>query len=1641
MSTGAEAPAAGSGRSPFDLPLGEAGATFIEASAGTGKTHALTTLVVRLLVEEGWRLDQILVVTFTRAASDELRDRIRRTIGASIAALQRRMAAVDPRRPATAGDSGSLLDALPADSPARERPEEGSAARGSPVADPQALELLARWEGVAGVDLAEAARRLEAAMHDIDRANVYTIHGFCRRVLADLSFESGFPFGFEVSGGEGEMVAGAVRDFWRRRLYPASMLLVRYAVERRFLPRELTGWILARRAKTELAVIGGDGLREPVEAREAAWCETFEAARAEWRRSRDGFRAEVVDGTWLKRTSYRRPKVVSELAEIEALFAAPEPRLPPEDLFGRYGREALSRACRKGGSLPANPLFDVFERLEVESHELRAACEQWFRWARRELLSEVRDSLSRRVREERRLGYDDLLIELDEAIRSARGAELAKRIRRELPCALIDEYQDTDPVQARIFERIYVPGRASGSGPAGGGSDFESGEPGVMEDLLGADEAKRGRDTETPRQSAGSGPAGQGNDFEFGELGATEDTSGAAEAKRGRDTETPRQSAGSGPAGQGSDFEFGEPGATEDTSGADEAKRGRDTETPRQAAGSGLAGRGSEFEFGEPGVTEDALIGAGETGWGREATEAPEAGDPAGTLFAVGDPKQSIYRFRGADVFAYLAARRSARERLSLDRNWRSAPALVRAVNALFAGADPFVLPEIEYRPVSAAQTGDNPLRVAPDGAERGDGLHALTGPRGEVPPDGGRPGAGPEPAARLRSAVRDDEDGSSADLHPAPRPPGEAPAAGGERGDGPRPATPLDAEVPAGADGLDREEEGALRFWLVPRVESGRLRTKQSMNPIVTGATANEIVRLLTLATGEATTGEATGRRAVLPACAKGEATTSEATIGGEPLTGGDVAVLVRTREQGRRIAEDLRARGVRSIEIGEGSVLDTREAEQLERFLWSLAEPGREARRRGALAGDLFGLDARALLDLGGDDEAWNAWVERFAEWRSEWEAKGIGVVLMRLLEQEGGAARLLRHPDGARRLTNFRHLAELLQEAETGQRLAPAELAAWLSRQRAESAPADDTLQLRLESDEQLVKILTMHGAKGLEFPVVFCPFAWDARGPKETRDAADATYHRDESEDYREVLDLDPDERARGRAWLEEFSESLRLLYVALTRAKYRCVVAWGQVRGAEHAPLAWLLHRNATSASPAGRSDDAVGKDGDPADPDPGVAALDALADRFASLGAEGWQQEVESLARRSPGDVSVAVLDECDATRVSALSPAGEAHPALAAREPRRALRRVRALTSFTALSAERWAAGAGAAGTGGRVTPDGETDPERPDHDQHEEPEGEPGDLARDAAGDARERSAFTFPRGPIAGSCLHRIFEKLDEASPGGAGDTGLDTICHDALDAFGIDRAWTPIARAMVERTRALRLREPGSGEAIEDGGPAGEAVAGEAVANERTASGRGAVREGVGEPEGPRGFRLADPVPRLVELEFCFPVDGLERSRLAARMVEHGYPDPFAPRWESGAGEPPAPPSPAAPPSPPIEGFLRGFVDLVVEERGRWYVIDYKSNWLGPTPRDYAPEALAEAIRAGGYPLQYLIYLVALHRYLATRLPGYDYERHVGGAFYLFVRGADPAAGMRRGVYFDRPSAACLHAIDGCFKRTA
>ena len=494
-----------------------AGMTLIEASAGTGKTRTLTGIVAGLVVGQARRLDEILVVTFTRAATAELRDRIRDTLRSA-------------HRAVVAGEA----------------PEAS-----------QAAELLAGWREDAGFDPEAAARRLEAALQDIDRANVFTIHGFCQRVLADLAFDGGFPFGFEVSGDAADLVARAARDFWRRRMYAASRVLAGYAADHGFRPDDLAAWVGRWRAKPDLRLKGGEPLDVPVESREAAWQAVREEVEAVWERHRETFLDEVRNGSWLNRGKYRAPRTESELAEIAALLDDPEPLLPEPGLFGRYGATALADACKRGGTLPKNPLFAAFDRLEEASAELRAAFDGWLRRARREILDEARESVRHRVLEDRLLGYDDLLLELYRALRGDGGERLARRIRREYPVALIDEFQDTDPVQADVFMRIYD---STGDSIGDSIGDAAGGTPG-----------------EDSEEEAGAA--------------IPDDAQGAAPV------------------------EAGDNGAPADRSPVE--------------------GRGAAFGSG------------------------PAAG-PAGALglVVVGDPKQSIYRFRGADVFAYLRAGR-----------------------------------------------------------------------------------------------------------------------------------------------------------------------------------------------------------------------------------------------------------------------------------------------------------------------------------------------------------------------------------------------------------------------------------------------------------------------------------------------------------------------------------------------------------------------------------------------------------------------------------------------------------------------------------------------------------------------------------------------------------------------------------------------------------------------------------------------------------------------------------------------------------------------------------------------------------------------------------------------------------------------
>ena len=1191
---------------PLTAPLD--GRLLVEASAGTGKTYTLTTLAARLVVEAGHRIENLLIVTFTVAATGELRTRIWQTL----------YAARDAVRDATA------------------------------AANDQARELAAHWRR-AGIADAEAEARLTRAIRDFDRANITTIHGFCQRALAEFALHAGLPFAFAVSGDAALEVESAARDFWRRRMVQEPVALLEYAKQQKFVLDEAATWTGQHHAKPSVMrpEADPDGSMQDSRPEREDWAQAFRATHDAWSdpAQRQTFHEVIERYQWKKGS---KDDSVCR-AVIEALDANDAGLLSLKDA-GYFAPMSLANKLFKKNPPPDIPLYACFERLGEAATELGEA---WLSGQRRGLLVSARETLHRGTWAARSLSFDALLTQLHRALGGAGGDALAARMRTRYPVALIDEFQDTDRLQAQIFERIYATDHRTGG------------------------------------------------------------------------------------------------------------------------------------------------------------------------LIVVGDPKQSIYRFRGADVFAYLDAktRVTAGHTLDLTVNYRSDPALVRAVNVTFGRDNPFLLPDIRFEAAHAA---------AHDGG-------AL--------------------------CVQDEEHD--------PKP---------------------------------------FQLHLFPE-DDGNKWGKGDLERVAAEHAAGRIVRLLELgASGKALVRRASGSAA------------------GIPLAAGDIAVLVRTGKQGQAVARALRQGGVRTVELGTDSVFDSAEAAALHQLLHALAADETDynaaARLRGALAGDLFGLDLHAIDRLQEDDQTWADWNDYAREWRGIWARHGIASLLRHLLfaDRPACATNLLAYPDGPRRLTNFLHLTDLLHDAETRDRLSRRGLMDWFAHFKAQPERGGETAQLRLESDENLVKIVTVHRAKGLEFPVVFCPFAWFGHRP-----TTETTAEYYDANANTPVLDVRPSPAAIDRQRDEQHSDELRLLYVALTRAQFRCEVTWAWARDGEHSPLAWLLHGQETRA---------------------------ASERHVRGLSAADWLAEVRQFGGRAADAISVSVATP---TPVDGSVPAaGPGAESLVARRLHRQLARIRQLTSYSAL-----ASGAGAEESPG----------------EHEatyvDPEPAPDDV----------RNEFTFPAGTRPGNCLHEILAQ--RLQPNG----NLEGVCRDALAKWGIAPHWIEVARTMVTTTLNTPL-----------------------------------LPDAVGTVAAGNTFRLGDVDQPIAEMQFHLPIRGFRRGDLDRALKAHGY----DPRLADGAGE--------------INGFLNGFIDVVARVGERWYVMDYKSNWLGNDVADYSPEAIKRAMAQHGYHLQYLLYVTALHRLLRIRLPDYDYDRHVGGAFYLFLRGMRPQE-PGSGVYRDRPSRACIEAIDACFRGDA
>jgi exodeoxyribonuclease V beta subunit len=698
---------------------------------------------------------------------------------------------------------------------------------------------------------------------------------------------------------------------------------------------------------------------------------------------------------------------------------------------------------------------------------------------------------------------------------------------------------------------------------------------------------------------------------------------------------------------------------------------------------------------------------------------------------------------------------------------------------------------------------------------------------------------------------------------------------------------------------------------------------------------------------------------------------------LGGERrrLQPADIAVLVRTNTRGEAIRDALVAAGVPTVMLGSGSVFASPLAEDWLTLLVALEQPRQGTIRQAALTcfvgwtfADLAAADEPRLSDL----------TQRVRRWSRVLAGRGVAALVETISTDMRLVERLLADTGGERRLTDLRHLGQSLHAAMVSGQLGVSALVEWLrarmAEARASNAPEGTR---RLETDERAVSVLTVHRSKGLEFPLVYLPDAWDRHVSSKDDGAILRLHDRWAGSDpaSRGECALDVGGRwgpGRSDRWhrcqAEDDGEDLRLFYVAATRAQCQLVTWWAPSYNTAASALQRLLHR------PVGGDEARV--------PAP---AYEVQGDPFGAREL-GSQVALETVVERTPADWH---------------PPRPDTGP-LTARRFDRLLDTEWRRTSYSGLTAATHGIEPAVAGVASEPEPAKE-------NDELAAPVESDGLLASPPPDPDLVLSSpmAELPTGAEFGVAVHAVLEAVD------------------------------PQASDL-----AAELRR--AGQAVLARLPAGTFTA------DQLAEG---LAPAFATPLGPlAGNRTLADIPRrdrLAELGFELPLAGGEVTRaelLLADLVpllrEHLPPDNLLTAYPDALDHPTLA-------GQTLRGFLTGSIDAVLRVPGPdgepcYLVVDYKTNWLGPldgsplTVGQYTPARMAEAMIRSHYPLQALLYAVAVHRLLRWRQPGYDPDRHLGGVLYLFVRGMagaeTPVVGqVPCGVFSWRPSGALVAAL--------
>jgi len=806
---------------PFDLfSTFLDGVNLIEASAGTGKTYTLEGLYIRLLLEKTLPPDRILVVTFTKTATEELKSRIRKKL------VRLKDGLTNPEN-----DDGFIREII------------------DHTKDPhQARELI------------------RDALADFDKAAIYTIHGFCQRILQEFAFETDNSFDSEVSADPSSLFREIAEDFWRKSFYDAPGELVRHGVDSLKGPAYFADLLKISR-QSDLRVI--PRLKTPTLDSLNDFRNLYGCLKKEWRNSRLEV-LELLKAPALSGIAYgglnpekSNPAICARDIKVRELGSAMDaftseaglglPLFPKFDLFTE---KKIIAATRKKQPSPVHRFFTLCDEFQAAIHSLTTEMDQYLLYLKQRFLTVAKEQSTEKKKKTNLIHFDDLLERVDRALHQEGGDRLADKIRQKYEAALVDEFQDTDSIQYRIFYRLFSPkGRA---------------------------------------------------------------------------------------------------------------------------------------------------------------------------LFFIGDPKQAIYGFRGADIFSYMEAFRNADHPYTLLKNYRSHPSLIAGVNRIFSNRPhPFLFKTIAFEETASGVSSPEKTTYDP-------GLilwHMFS----------------------------------------------------------------------------DTDQDGFTSI------------SKSDAMDMITSAMASEINRL--------------GK-------------------GPEAVSMGDIAILVRTNSQAQFVQRRFSSRRIPSVIYQSGNIFESSEALELRRVLLGIAFPADIRRVKAALTTDLLGASGNGE-EFQNDSVPLEIKVVQFKRLCMVWKDQGFMRMFRRLMSEEQLKQRIMTFPDGNRRLTNLQHLCEILHQQDVEGNPGPMGLTKWLNEQITSVDNEVEEHLLRLESDKNAVNILTIHKSKGLEFPIVFCPFPWDATLPENKP----VKFH---DPDYGNRLTLDLGsmdyENHRKVAATEQLAENLRLFYVALTRAK-------------------------------------------------------------------------------------------------------------------------------------------------------------------------------------------------------------------------------------------------------------------------------------------------------------------------------------------------------------------------------------------------------------------------------------------------------------------------------------------------------